>query len=93
MRGRLDLPNRLHESIPDDDADVGAGVAVCFAGELPQVGLTQAVWRVAQMKTKHLSPGWLLRQRDVDPLLKSDTRQRQVPFNSAHSPAVQTQIT
>lgn len=72
MRGRLDLPNRLHESVPDDDADVGAGVAVRFAGELPQVGLAQAVWRVAQMETKHLSPSWLLWERDVDTLLKSD---------------------
>ena len=76
MGGRLDLPNRLHESVPDDDTDVGAGVAVRFVGELPQVSLAQATWRVAQMKTKHLSPSWLLRQRDVDTLLKSDTPQR-----------------
>lgn len=73
VRGRLDLPNRLHESIADDNADVGSGVAVCFAGELPQVSLAQAVWCVAQMKTKHLSPSWLLRQRDIDTLLKSAT--------------------
>lgn len=71
--GRLDLPDGLHESVPDDDADVGAGVAVCFVGELPQVGLAQAVWRVAQMETEHLGPSRLLGQRDVDTLLKSDT--------------------
>lgn len=75
MRGRLDLPHRLHECVPDDDADVSSRVAVCFAGELPQVGLAQAVRRVAQMKTEHLSASWLLRQRDVDTLLKSDTQQ------------------
>lgn len=76
MCGRLDLPNRLHERIPDDNADVGAGVAVCFVCELPQVGITQAVWRVAQMNAEHLSPGWLLWQRNVDALLKSDKQQR-----------------
>lgn len=76
MCGRLDLPNGLHESIPDDDADVGTGVAFCFAGELPQVGLAQAVWCVAQMEAKHLSPSRLLWQRDVDTLLKSDAQQK-----------------
>lgn len=76
MRSRLDLPNGLHERIPHDDADVGAGVAICFAGKLPQVGLAQAVWCVAQMETKHLRPSWLLWERDVDTLLKSDTQQR-----------------
>lgn len=44
--GGLDLPDRLHESVPDDDADVCAGVTVCFVGKLPQVGVAQAVWGV-----------------------------------------------
>jgi len=77
VSGRLNLPNRLHESVPDDDADVGAGVAVCFACKLPKVDLVQTVRRVAQMKSKHLSPSRLLGQRDVDPLLKSDATKRQ----------------
>lgn len=76
VRGRLDLPNGLHERVPDDDADVGSGVAVGFARELPQVGLAQAVWRVAQMEAEHLSPSWLLGKRDIDALLKSVTCQR-----------------
>lgn len=75
MRGGLDLPDGLHERVSDNDADVSAWVAVCFVGELPQVGVAQAVRRVAQMKTEHLRPGRLLRQRDVDTLLESDTRQ------------------
>ena len=74
--GGLHLPDGLHESVPHDDADVGAGVAVCFVGELPQVGLAQAVRRVAQMETEHLGPSRLLRQRDVDTLLKSDAGHR-----------------
>lgn len=44
--GRLDLPDWLHESVPDDDADVRAGVTVRFVGKLPQVGVAQAVWGV-----------------------------------------------
>lgn len=74
MCGRLDLPDRLHERVSDNDADVSARVAVRLVGELPQVGVAQAVRRVAQMKTEHLSPGRLLRQRDVDTLLESDAQ-------------------
>lgn len=47
VRGGLDLPDGLHERVPDDDADVGARVTVRFVGELPQVGVAQAVWGVA----------------------------------------------
>lgn len=45
--GGLDLPDGLHEGVPDDDADVGARVTVRFVGELPQVGVAQAVRGVA----------------------------------------------
>lgn len=68
--GGLDLPDGLHEGVPDDDADVGARVTVRFVGELPQVGVAQAVRGVAQMEAEHLSSGRLLRQWDVDALLK-----------------------
>lgn len=77
MCGRLDLPDGLHESVAHDNADVGAGVAVRFVGELPQVGLTQAVRRVAQVEAEHLSSRWLLGQRDVDSLLKPEREQEQ----------------
>lgn len=76
MCGRLDLPDGLHERVSDNDANVGAWVAVCLVGELPQVGVAQAVRRVAQMEAEHLSSGRLLRQWDVDALLESDTQQR-----------------
>lgn len=70
VRGGLDLPDGLHERVPDDDADVRARVTVRFVGELPQVGVAQAVWGVAQVEAEHLTPGRLLRQWDVDALLK-----------------------
>lgn len=70
--GGLDLPDRLHERVPDDDADVGAGVALGFAGELPQVGVVEGVRRVPQVDPEHLRSGRLLGQRDVDPLLKPE---------------------
>lgn len=73
MSSRLDLPDRLHESVPNDDADVGPRVAVRFACELPQVGVAQAVRRVAEMKSEHVAAGLFLRKRDVNPLLKSET--------------------
>lgn len=76
MSSRLDLPDRLHERIPNDDADVGARVAVRFARELAEVGVAQAVRRVAKVKSEHLGPGRLLRERDVDPLLESDPREQ-----------------
>ncbi|MEQ2179770.1 hypothetical protein GOODEAATRI_028563, partial [Goodea atripinnis] len=75
---RLDLPDWLHESVPNNDADVSARVAVRFARELPQVGVAQAVRRVAKMKSKHLGPGRFLRKRDVNPLLKSDATEDKV---------------
>lgn len=71
--GGLDLPDGLHESVPDDDADVRAGVTVRLVGELPQVGVAQAVRGVAQVEAEHLSSGWLLWQRDIDALLKPST--------------------
>lgn len=70
VRGRLDLPDGLHEGVPHDDADVGARVAVGFVGELPQVGVAQAVRGVAQVEAEHLRSRRLLRQRDVDALLE-----------------------
>ena len=74
VRGGLNLPDGLHESVPDDDADVGAGVTVRFVSELPQVGLAQAVRGVAQVEAEHLRSRWLLGQRDVDALLKPSTQ-------------------
>lgn len=69
--GRLDLPDGLHESVPDDDADVRAGEAVRFVGQLPHVGVAQAVWGVAKVEAEELSSRRLLWQGDVDTLLKS----------------------
>lgn len=83
MCGWLDLPNRLHQSVSDDNTYVCSRVAVCFTCKLPQVGFAQTVWRVAQMKTEHLSPSWLLWKRDVDTLLKSGERQHKV-YSTAH---------
>lgn len=77
MSGRLDLPDGLHEGVAHDDADVSAGVAVRFVGELPQVGLAQAVRRVAQVEAEHLSSRRLLWQRDVDSLLKPERKREQ----------------
>ena len=68
--GRLHLPDWLHEGISHDDANVSAGVAVCLKGELPQVGVTQAVRRVAQVETEHLGPRRFFWEGDVDTLLK-----------------------
>lgn len=75
VSGWLDLPDRLHESVPYDNADICAGVAIRFVRQLPQVAVAQAVRRVAKMKSKHLGSGRLLRKRDVNPLLKSDAKE------------------
>lgn len=77
VRGRLDLSDGLHEGVTHDDADVGARVAVRFVGELPQVGLAQAVGRVAQVEAEHLSSRRLLGQRDVDSLLEPEREREQ----------------
>lgn len=84
VRGRLDLPDRLHEGVPHDDADVGAGVAVRLVSELAQVGVAQAVRGVAQVEAEHLGPRRLLRQGDVDALLESETQHVHVDQSQAH---------
>lgn len=74
MRGRLDLPDRLHEGVPDDDADVGPRVAVRLLAQGGEVGLGQACGRGAQVQLEHKGAGVLLGQRDVDSLLKPEQR-------------------
>ena len=80
--GRLDLAHGLHEGVPHNDADVGAGVALGLECQLPQVGVVQAVRRVAQVQTEHGRPRRLLRQRDVDALLKPDWTKGQENHNT-----------
>lgn len=70
MCSRLHFPDGLHEGISYYDADVSSRVPICFAGQLSQVHLCQTVRRVTQMQAENGGPCRLLRQRDVDALLK-----------------------
>lgn len=69
---RLDLPYRLHESISDNDRNIGARVSVCLLSEGQKICLGEAVGSRAQMEFEHEATGVLLGQGNVDPLLKSD---------------------
>ena len=66
----LNLADGLHEGIPDDDADVGPGVALRLLAQLHEVCFSQVGWGGAQMQLEHEGTGVLLRQRDVNTLLK-----------------------
>ena len=68
---RLDLSDRLHEGVSDDDTDIRPRVAFCLFPQSNKVGFGEAVWGGAQVKLEHEGPGMLLGQRNVDPLLKS----------------------
>ena len=70
MSRHLNLADRLHEGVADDDADVGPGVAVGLAAQGHKVLVRQAGGGGAQVQLEHEGAGVLLRQRDVNTLLK-----------------------
>ena len=72
--GTLHLPDGLHESVSDDDTDVSSRVALGLLAEGDKVGVIEAGGCGAQMKPEHEGAGMFLRQGDVDPLLKPDTK-------------------
>jgi len=76
VRGGLDLPDRLHEGVPHDDADVRPGVAGGLLAQGDVVRLRQGAGGGAQMQLEHEGAGVRLGQRDVDPLLKPEEKQK-----------------
>lgn len=71
VSGRLDPPDRLHEAVSDNDADVSSGVALSLFAQHDKVLLLQAVGCGAQVQFKHVRASVRLRQRDVNALFKS----------------------
>lgn len=71
MSGRLDPPDGLHEAVPDNDADVGSGVALCLFAQHDKVLVLQAVGCGAQVQFEHVGASVCLRQRNIDALFKS----------------------
>lgn len=68
---RLDLSNRLHESISDNDADICTRVSFCFLAKSHEIRLCEAVGGRTQVEFEHERSGMLLGQWDVNSLLKS----------------------
>lgn len=68
--GRLDPPDGLHEAVPDNDADVGSGVALCLFAQHGKVLVPQVAGCGAQVQLEHVGASVLLRQRNVDALFK-----------------------
>lgn len=68
----LDLSYRLHESISDNDRNICARVSIRLLAKGHKIWLGEAVGSWAQMEFEHEATGMLLRQGNVDPLLKSD---------------------
>ncbi len=73
VRGRLDLPHRLHQRVAHRNADIRAGVSVRAPREVAHVALRQVMRRVAQVQLEHVHARRLIGQRDVDPLLEPAT--------------------
>lgn len=74
VRGWLNLPDRLHEGVPDDNTNVRPRVALCLFAQRDEVCVCQFVGGGAQMQLEHEGAGVLLRQRNVDSLFKPKTR-------------------
>lgn len=53
MSGRLNLPDRLHESISDNDADVSTRVTICLLAQGHEIGFGETVRRGAQIQLEH----------------------------------------
>jgi len=70
--GGLDLSNRLHESVSDNDADVRSRVSLRHLAQSDKVAVGERVGGGAKMELEHEGAGVLFGQRDVDPLLKSE---------------------
>lgn len=69
---RLNLPNWLHQSVSDNNADICSRVPVCLLAQRDEVGLCEAVGGGAQVELEHEGTSMLFRQGDVDPLLKPE---------------------
>lgn len=61
VRGRLNLPDRLHEGVPNDDTDVRSRVALRLSAQSDEVRLCQVVGGGAQMQFEHEGASVLLR--------------------------------
>lgn len=72
--GWLNLPDGLHEGIPNKDTDVSSGVALRPFAQRDEVLLHQVVGCGAQMQFEHEGASVLLGQRNVDTLFKPKTK-------------------
>lgn len=73
MRGCLNLPDWLHQGVPDNYTDVSSGVAICLFAQSHEIRLCQVIGGGAQMQFEHGGAGMFLRQRNVDSLFKPET--------------------
>lgn len=72
--GWLNLPDRLHEGVPNKDTDVGSGVSLCPIAQRDEILLCQVIGCGAQMQFEHEGASVLLGQRNVDALFKPKTK-------------------
>lgn len=70
VRGRLNLPDGLHESVSDNNTDVCPRVALRLLAQGDKVCLRQVVGGGAQVQFEHVGASVHLGQRDVDALFK-----------------------
>lgn len=70
VRGRLNLPDGLHESVSDNNTDVCPRVALRVLAQGYKVCLGQVVGGGAQVQFEHVGASVYLGQRDVDTLFK-----------------------
>lgn len=78
VSSRLNLPDGLHESVSDNNTDVGSRVAIREFAQGDKVCLREGVGSGAQVQFEHVGASVNLRQRDVNALFKPSDQPHQV---------------
>ena len=78
MRSAQYLPNGLHQSISNDDGDIGSRVSLGLLRELSVLRLSESARRSADVELEHSLSSIGFGKRNVDSLFESvvDTHQR-----------------
>lgn len=78
VRGRLNLPDGLHESVSDNNTDVRSRIALRAFAQGDKVCLRKVIGGGAQVQFEHVGASMDLGQRDVNALFKPSDQQDQI---------------
>lgn len=72
VSGWLNFADGLHESVPDNDADVGTWIVLGLLSQRNEVFFSEAVWGCTEVELEHDWSCVFLRKWDVNTFLKPE---------------------